>query len=38
MLIGLMKTLDEFEGEPPGTPLWALKTLASKKLVKTITS
>jgi len=37
MLIGLMKTLDEFENGRSGTPLRAIKTLTSKKLVNTIT-
>jgi len=37
MLIGLMKTMDEFEDWPSGRPLRALKTLTSKKLVNTIT-
>ena len=37
MLIGLIKTSDEFEDEPSGTSLRALKTLTSKKLVNTIT-
>ena len=36
-LIGLIKTSDEFEDGPSGTPLRALKTLTSKKLVNTIT-
>ena len=37
MLIGLMKTLDEFKNGPSGTPLRALKTLTSKNLLNTIT-
>ena len=37
MLIGLMKTMDEFEDWHSGRPLRALKTLTSKKLVNTIT-
>jgi len=37
MLIGLMKTMDEFKDWPSGRPLRALKTLTSKKLVNTIT-
>jgi len=37
MLIGLMKTLDEFENGPSWTPLRALKNFTLKKLVHTIT-
>jgi len=37
MLIGLIKTSDEFKDEHSGIPLRALKTLTSKKLVNTIT-
>ena len=37
MLIGLMKNLDKFNDGPSVTPLRALKTLTSKKLVNTIT-
>ena len=36
-LIGLMKTLDEFEDEGSGTSLRALKTLTLIKRVNTIT-
>jgi len=35
MLFGLMKTLDKFKDGLSITPLRALKTLTSKKLVKT---
>ena len=37
MLIDYIKTSDEFEDEPSGTTLRALKTLTSKNLVNTIT-
>ena len=37
MMIGFMKTFDEFENGPSETPISALKTLTSKKLVNTIT-
>ena len=37
MLIGLIKTSNEFKDEHSGTPLGALKTLNSKKLMSTIT-
>ena len=36
MLICLIKTFDEFKDRQGGTPLRALKTLTSKKLVNTI--
>ena len=36
-LIGVIKPANEFEDGPSGTPLRALKTLTSKKLVNTIT-
>ena len=37
MLIGLNKTLDEFEDQGLGLSLRALKTLTSKQLLNTIT-
>ena len=37
MVIGVIKTSDEFEDKHSGTPLRALKTLTFKKPVNTIT-